>query len=153
MNQCKLTKSTIDPLPSSTKDIIWWDTDLKGFGLNVTPSVRKVFRVRSRPAGDRRNPRKYPIGEYGQVTPYQARVEAQRVLAERAAGREPQAFKQASKRRIASEQVDDLVPESPPRHAAQNRTAAETARIFRREVQPRWGNRTLSEVRKRDVIA
>src|SRR6478735_8309617 len=150
MPTCKLTKRIIDTLPAPVgRDEIWWDGDLKGFGLKITAAGRKVFLVQYRPAGDRRNPRKYTIGEYGQVTPYQARVEAQRVLAERAAGRDPQ----ASKRRIASEQVNDLVTEFLARHAAQNRTVAETARIFRREVQPRWGNRTLSEVRKRDVIA
>ncbi|WP_114184067.1 tyrosine-type recombinase/integrase [Microvirga aerophila] len=153
MNRLKLTKSTIDPLPASAKEVIWWDTELKGFGLKVTPAGRKVFLVQYRPAGDRRNPRKYTIGEYGQVTPYQARVEAQRVLAERAAGRDPQADKQATKRRIASEQVEDLVTEFLARHAAQNRTAGETARIFRREVLPFWGSRTLGEIRKRDVVA
>src|SRR3712207_9394514 len=78
MNRLKLTKSAIDPLPSSTKEIIWWDTDLKGFGLKVTPAGRKVFLVQYRPAGDRRNPRKYTIGEYGQVTPQQ-RSEERRV--------------------------------------------------------------------------
>jgi hypothetical protein len=39
------------------------------------------------------------------------------------------------------------------RGAAQNRTAAETTRIFRREVLPTWGGRTVAEVTKRDVIA
>ena len=92
MPACKLTKRTIDALPASAeRDAIWWDEDLKGFGLKITAAGRKVFLVQYRPAGDRRNPRKYTIGEYGQVTPYQARVEAQRVLAERAAGRDPQA--------------------------------------------------------------
>jgi integrase len=154
MPGCKLTKRTVDALPVSVeRDTIWWDEDLKGFGLKITPAGRKVFLVQYRPAGDRRNPRKYTIGEYGQVTPHQARVEAQRVLAERAAGRDPQAAKQASKRRIASEQVEDLVTEFLVRHAAQNRSVAETTRIFRREVVPRWGSRTLSEVGKRDVIA
>ncbi|GEO19352.1 integrase [Microvirga aerophila] len=153
MNRLKLTKSTIDSVPASAKEVIWWDIDLKGFGLKVTPAGRKVFLVQYRPAGDRRNPRKYTIGEYGQVTPYQARVEAQRVLAERAAGRDPQADKQATKRRIASEQVADLVTEFLTRHAAQNRTAGETGRIFRREVLPLWGRRTLGEIRKRDVVA
>jgi integrase len=153
MYRCKLSKSAIDPLPSSTRDIIWWDTDLKGFGLKITPTGRKVFLVQYRPAGDRQNPRKYTIGEYGQVTPYQARVEAQRILAERAAGRDPQAEKQASRRRIASEQVEDLVIEFLIRHVSQNRTAAETTRILKREVLPRWGRKHLAEVRKRDVIA
>jgi integrase len=153
MNRCKLTKSTIDPLPSSTKDVLWWDTELKGFALKITPAGRKIFLVQYRPAGDRSNPRKYTIGELGHVTPHKARVEAQRILADRATGRDPQAERQASRRRISSEQIEDLVTEFLARHAAQNRTAGETARIFKREVLPRWGAKLLAEVQKRDVIA
>jgi integrase len=155
MPSCKLTKRLIDALPSppAGADEIWWDEDLKGFGLKLTPAGRKVFLVQYRPAGDRRNPRKYTIGEYGSVTPHKARIEAQRVLAERAAGRDPQAEKQISKRRIRSEQVAELAAEFIARHASQNRTGAETARFFNREVLPFWGSWTVGEVRKRDVIA
>jgi integrase len=80
-------------------------------------------------------------------------VEAQRVLAERAAGRDPQAEKQDTKRRIASEQIDDLVTDFINRHVAQKCTARETTRILRREVLPRWGGKLLGEIRKRDVVA
>lgn len=154
MPTCKLTKRIIDTLPAPVgRDEIWWDEDLKGFGLKITPAGRKVFLVQYRPSGDRRNPRKYTIGEYGPTTPHQARVEAQRVLAERAAGRDPQTEKQTAKRRIASEQVADLTAEFIARHVSQNRTAAETTRILNREVLPYWGSWTVAEVRKRDVIA
>lgn len=154
MPTCKLTKRIIDTLPTPVgRDEIWWDEDLKGFGLKITLAGRKVFLVQYRPAGDRRNPRKYTIGEYGATTPHKARVEAQRVLAERAAGRDPQAEKQIAKRRIASEQVADLAAEFIARHASQNRTAAETTRILNREVLPYWGSWTVAEVRQRDVIA
>jgi Arm DNA-binding domain len=154
MPRCKLSKRVVDALPSPvTHDQIWWDEDLKGFGVKLTPAGRKIFLVQYRPAGDRRNPRKYTIGEYGSVTPHQARVEAQRILAERAAGRDPQAEKQISKRRIKSDQLAELAAEFIARHAAQNRTGAETARIINREVLPCWGYWTIGEVRKRDVIA
>src|SRR5918992_815303 len=107
----KLTKRSIDALPCpADRDTIWWDDDLKGFGLKITPAGRRTFLVQYRLAGDRRNPRKYTIGECGSVTPFQARVEAQRVLAERAAGRDPQAEKQESKRRVQSDQVAKLIP-------------------------------------------
>ena len=69
MPSCKLSKSSIGALPASAQDVIWWDTDLKGFGLKVTPAGRKVFLVQYRPTGDRRNPRKYTIGEFGPVKP------------------------------------------------------------------------------------
>jgi integrase len=75
------------------------------------------------------------------------------VLGERAAGRDPQGEKQTSKRRLRSDQVADLAAEFIARHASQNRTGAETARIFNREVLPYWGSWTVGEVRKRDVIA
>jgi integrase len=152
MPHCKLMKSAIDALPCGTSDAIWWDTELKGFGLKVTPAGRKVFLVQYRPAGDTRNPRKFTIGEYGPVTPYQARVEAKRVLAERSAGRDPQAEKRATRRRISSEFVDDLVTEFINRHVAQNRSASETVRILRREVLPFWGGRQVRDIRKHDVI-
>ncbi|MFL5134303.1 MAG: phage integrase central domain-containing protein, partial [Microvirga sp.] len=51
------------------------------------------------------------------------------------------------------EQIEDLVTEFLARHAAQNRTAGETTRIFQREVLPHWGNRMLKEIGKRDVAA
>jgi integrase len=153
MPSCKLTKRTIEALPSPARtDAIWWDQDLKGFGLKVTPAGRKVFLVQYRPAGDRGNPRKYTIGEHGSVTPHQARIEAHRVLADRAAGRDPQKEKQLARKRLASEGVADLVAEFLARHAAQNRTAPETTRIFRREVLPPWGERNIAQVSKRDVI-
>src|SRR3954467_14615822 len=118
MPSCKLTKRAIDALPSpSGTDRIWWDQDLKGFGLKVTPTGRKVFLVQYRPAGERGNPRKYTIGEHGPVTPHRARIEAQRVLADRAAGRDPQQEKRVAKRRLASDNVPDLVAEFLARHA------------------------------------
>jgi site-specific recombinase XerC len=49
--------------------------------------------------------------------------------------------------------VAELAAEIIARHASQNRTAAETQRIFSREVLPQWGSWTVGEVRKRDVIA
>jgi len=154
MPVCKLSKRAIDALPCpADRDTIWWDDDLKGLGLKITPAGRRTFLVQYRPAGDRRNPRKYTIGEYGSVTPYQARVEAQRVLAERAAGRDPQAEKREAKRRVQSDQVANLVAEFISRHVSQNRTARETIRILHREVLPLWGTWTVHEVRKRDVIA
>src|SRR5215210_3283874 len=134
MPHCKISKATIDALPSSDKDVIWWDATLKGFGLKATPAGRKVFLVQYRPVGDRRNPRKYTIGEYGSVTPHQARAKALRVLGERAAGGDPQAEKRESKRRIKSDQVANLLAEFIARHVSQNRSARETTRILHREV-------------------
>jgi hypothetical protein len=39
----RLTKLVVDGLKSQAKDLIVWDRDLKGFGVNVTPSGKKVY--------------------------------------------------------------------------------------------------------------
>ena len=47
----RLTKSVIDDLPVPSKDTVYWDAGLPGFGVKVTPKGRKVFIVMYRLAG------------------------------------------------------------------------------------------------------
>ena len=64
----RVTKSAIDGLPALSKDTVYWDIGLPGFGVKVTPRGRKVFLVMYRLAGAGSRLRKYTIGPYGQVT-------------------------------------------------------------------------------------
>jgi hypothetical protein len=61
----KFTKSAIDALPTTDKDVVYWDTGCPGFGLKVTPRGRRVFIVLYRTAGAGSRLRKYTIGPYG----------------------------------------------------------------------------------------
>jgi integrase len=45
-----------------------------------------------------------------------------------------------------------VVAEFLKRHVSRNQSAAETERLFNREVLPRWGGRRIQEITKRDVI-
>ena len=67
----KLTKSFIDkyPVPIS-KDKFEWDTELKGFGIRVTPKGRVSFIVQNRVNG---RSERITIGQYGVFAPDQAR--------------------------------------------------------------------------------
>ena len=56
---------------------MFWDRDLKGFGLRVYASGRKVFVVQTRgPNG----PKRATLGRYGKLAPEQARKRAARVI-------------------------------------------------------------------------
>jgi integrase len=78
-NKIKLTKREIDRLTAPTAGYdLYWDTELTGFGLRVTPT-RKSFFVQKRVRGTRRQPR-LPLGQYGLITPDQARAEAVKAL-------------------------------------------------------------------------
>ena len=68
------------PIPS--KDNIYWDSGLPGFGIKVTPKGRKVFVVLYRTGGAGSRLRKYTIGPYGRITLAMARGQAQKIFAD-----------------------------------------------------------------------
>src|SRR3981189_1699149 len=107
MPRVKLTKSVIDNLAASGKDVVYWDAAWPGFGVKVTPAGRKVFVVLYRTGGAGSRLRKYTIGPYGRVTLHQARVSAQKVFAARLEGRDPAGEKRETKRRFVTDQVAD----------------------------------------------
>src|SRR3979409_1418664 len=76
MPRIKLTKSTIDAIPTPASDLVYWDAGCPGFGVKVTPKGRKVFVVLYRTGGAGSKLRKDSIGPYGGVTLHQARVAA-----------------------------------------------------------------------------
>jgi hypothetical protein len=43
MAKIKLTKANIDSLQTGSKDIVYWDDALAGFGLKVTPKGRRCL--------------------------------------------------------------------------------------------------------------
>ena len=46
-----MTKSAVDALKAASKDTVYWDAGLPGFGVKVTPRSRKVFVVLYRIGG------------------------------------------------------------------------------------------------------
>ena len=82
----KLTKRTVDALASDGRDAVFWDRDLKGFGVRVHPSGRKVFVVQTRgPNG----PKRVTLGRYGKLVPDEARKQAAEVIDRIKRGLEP----------------------------------------------------------------
>ena len=152
MPRIKLTKSTIDALPSPSSDVVYWDTNSPGFGVKVTPKGRKVFVVLYRTGGAGSKLRKYTIGPYGRVTLHQARVAAQKVFAAKLDGCDPAAEKREAKRRAVADLVEDLLEAFITQRLSQNRSAAETSRLLRREVGKPWAGRSIHTIVKRDVV-
>jgi integrase len=152
MPRVKLTKSTIDVLPTPANDIVYWDSGCPGFGVKVTPKGRKVFIVLYRTGGAGSRLRKYTIGPYGRVTLHQARTAALKIFAARTEGRDPAAEKQQARRRLVADRVEDLVELFISEHVAKTRSAREISRLLRREIIPAWGKRSVHELGKREVV-
>src|SRR5229473_2659566 len=152
MPRVKLTKNAIDSLPTSASDTIYWDVGCPGFGVKVTPKGRKLFVVLYRTGGAGSSLRKYTIGVFGRVTLHQARVAAQRVFAAKLEGRDPAAEKRTAKRRVVADRVDELLEAFIAQHVSQNRSAAEISRLLRREVGKAWGQKSIHEISKLDIV-
>ena len=80
MPRIKLTKSSIDAVPTPSSDLVYWDSGCAGFGLKVTSKGRKVFIVLYRTGGAGSKLRKYTTGPYGRVTLHQARMRRRHLI-------------------------------------------------------------------------
>jgi hypothetical protein len=84
----KLTKSVVEAAKKQDGDSFRWDEQLKGFGLKVTPTGRKVYIYQYRLPG--RPTRRYTIGVHGGAwTPEGARQEVKRLMGQVARGLDP----------------------------------------------------------------
>ena len=87
----KLTKGYIDkvpPPPLGAFDKIHWDTELRGFGLKVTPKGKRTFIVQGRTDGKEA---RITIGAFGVFTVDQARDQAREHLRNMRMGVDPRA--------------------------------------------------------------
>ena len=89
MAQGRISKSSVDALPVGAKDQFFWDSELPGFGVKVTPAGRKTYVVQFRLGGRKCTARRMTIGAHGRITPQEARTEAKSLLGKVALGRDP----------------------------------------------------------------
>ena len=95
----KLTKRFVDDLSAkSSRDAVFWDDDLPGFGVRVKESGARSFLVQYRNASGRS--RRLTIGRYGVLTPDEARRLAKTTLADVAHGLDPAETRQADRRAL-----------------------------------------------------
>jgi integrase len=128
-----------------------WDSELKGFGLKVTPAGRKSFVAQYRNREDGRT-RRLTIGSYGILTVEEARSEARRILGEAATGKDP-----ASIRRLArgGDRFGPVFEQFLKHHVdakRKKRTAEEYRRTAKLHLLPRWADRNLIELNRSDVV-
>ncbi|WP_169542496.1 tyrosine-type recombinase/integrase [Sphingomonas baiyangensis] len=85
-----MTKRAVDDASSGATDTFLWDTELKGFGLKVTPKGAKSYVLQYRLGGRRTPTRRYTIGTHGSPwTPDTARRRAHELLTDVRRGIDP----------------------------------------------------------------
>lgn len=108
-NRAKLTKSYVDRITPDATDTLHWDTEVKGFGVRVTPRGKITFMVQGRVAGAE-SALRITIGSYGVFTVDQAREEAREHLRAMRKGTDPRDARKADEAmRVTLQQVIDAI--------------------------------------------
>jgi integrase len=120
----KITKRAVDALqPDKDRDVFAWDNELRGFGVRVKPSGVKTFLIQYRNIEGRT--RRLVLGQYGALTPENARDLAREKLASVAKGGDPSAERHAMRAGMSVGEVCDWYIEE-----------AEAGRILGRNRRP-----------------
>lgn len=147
--QFKFTLKSLKSLkPHSKRDVLAWDTDLKGFGQRVTKAGVKSWVIQYTAPDGRR--RRYTLGAADDRLPLsKAKSMAAKKLRDVAAGEDPAEAKQAKRQAPTMQDLKNRVLKE---HAS--RRAESTQRMYRESFQAvnaRLGKKTVESIRWEDI--
>lgn len=148
----RLSKRFVDGAKPSKKVQFFWDRDLKGFGLKVSPTGLKTYVVQYRSKGGRRGRvRRLSIGRHGSPwAPDEARAEAMRVLGEVARGGDPMIERQERRKDLTVSELCDLYLAEGTSTKKASTLATDNGRI-ERHIKPILGDILVSDVNSSHV--
>jgi integrase len=157
--KAKLTKREVDAQKPASKDVFVWDTELKGFGLKVTPAGAKIYLIQYRMGGRGARVQRYTIGRHGSPwTPESVRTEAGRLLGRVKNKTDPAKEKKSA---AAAHQADADAPtlaafadqyiEEYARPYKKPRTVEEDERNLRLHIKPALGRLKLKDITAADI--
>ena len=151
----RLTKRTVDgATPPQAGETFLWDDDLRGFGLRVYASGRRIFIVQYRLRGRRGGrTRRIVLGEYGKMTPEEARKRAAKVLAAVDDGHDPAAERDEARRALTVADLARLYLDEGPA-AKPNKRASSWATDrsnIERHIKPLLGRKLAKALTQADV--
>ena len=146
--KAKITKRTVDAAKPGKRDNFIWDTDVKGFGLKVTPAGNKVYILQYRING---RLRRYTIGKHGSPwTPDDARTEAGRLRGMIADKIDPADIRAADKAVMSVAELCDLYLAEGVATKKASTLAMDRSRIDR-HIKPLLGRLRVDTVNRTDI--
>ncbi len=147
----RIGKRAVDAAEPAAAAYRLWDTDLKGFGLKVSPNGVKTYFVWYR-AGEGRSAarREYTVARHGEMTPDEARDEAAKVLSRVRLGEDPQAKRHRARGEINVSALCDLYLAEGVATKKAATLVSDKSRI-RSHIKPLLGRRPASAVSTSEV--
>ncbi len=145
----KITKRSVDAATPADKEFFLWDEELKGFGLRVYPSGRKMYLAQFRAGG---RLRRVNIGLHGALTPELARTEAMKHLSDVRLGGDPATDRD---KRKASPTMKEFGQRFLKEHVAVHckpSTYGEYKRSVELFINPKLGSHRIIDVTRADIV-
>ncbi len=145
----KLTKRLVDSIKPEEKDVVLWDSEVKGFGLRVMKNTGyKSFIIQYRTQG---RSRRLTIGRYGRMTLDRARKVARGKLSAVDQGGDPAEEKKVGRQAVT---IKELAKRYIAEHAKVKKKASSAfrdERLLERFILPAIGNRQIKAITRADV--
>ena len=146
-----ISKRTVEAL-SAGKDMVYWDSELPGFGVRVYPSGSKVYIAQTRVKGVSK---RVTVGRHGVITAEQARQRAALVITRVKAGEDPVPAPMAPKP-APGPTVAEIAERYLEEHVAMRckpTTAAQRSHVLRKHILPAFGAMPLEDVTRERITA
>lgn len=144
----RLTKRVVEALAPKSDRYVVWDSELKGFGVRVTPQGRKTYLVRYRTTGGA--DRRLTLTTHGVMTTEEAREQARLALADAAMGGDPQGAKAERRAEMTMKELCKLYMAEGT--ATKKETTLRIDRIrIDRHINPRLGSRKVTDITRGDI--
>jgi integrase len=145
----RLTKRVVETVPVGDKDVIVWDTEIRGFGVKVTPAGRRSYFLYYRAkSGQQRRP---TIGVHGALTTDQARQIARQWTAEVTMGTDVSASRKAERKPTSVADLCTLYVSNYAELHKKPRSVATDRANIENHILPLLGKTPLKDVRRADI--
>lgn len=149
----KLTKRAVESIAPKDKRAIYYDTELKGFCLKITPSGAKTWCVEYRAAGTGRkgNKQRLTIGSAAAISADNARTAAKKILSSVALGNDPASARRKAKQSPTLREFGELYLQEVAKTTLKPRTYANYVIYLRKHAFPGLGNLKVDRVSNADI--
>ena len=149
MPTAKLTKRVVTEAKPSERRYELWDSEIKGFGLRVSPGGRKVYILKYRTVdGTQRKP---VIGTHGALTLEQARKQANEMLAVVRSGGDPSRNRMDARKAPTVADVCEKYLDEHAREHKKPKSVYDDELNIERHIKPALGHMKIGAVSFEDV--
>jgi integrase len=146
----KLIKRFVESIkPHESEELLFWDTEIRGFGVRVYPTGRRTYFVQYR--NEFHRTRRKKIGVHGTVTAEQAREIAKGLLGDVAKGADPSHDVQVRKTKPSMANLAKEYLEVHAQARKRSKSYKEDKSMLERIILKRWADRKVEEITTHDV--